>query len=724
VIKRILLPLLLAFLSLGMPHPAAAAGSCGHVVIATLPSVTWQDIESERPPNILAAVGRGAAGSISVRTDSPVTTYASGFTTLGAGARAEGGIATGGEAGPQGTARNAPLLRRDVVASGISELTRLARSSDYHPVPGALGEALGDIPSVAIGNADVSGVGGEKIDEGRWTLLAAMDTEGRVDRAATGLDLLRRGFAAPFGVRTDGRAMDAAISQALRLPCSVLFVDGGDLIRREQAALAGQRVPPVRVPLLSMDGTIGYISKQLDPRRDLLLLVSPTSPAADPLLHLGVAVAVGRGFAAGSSLTSPSTGAPGLVTLPDVAPTVLGWLGLKAPSAMVGRAWYSVGAAGDRVAGAAELDSEARFAHTASTFVSGAFGVAELALVLGAAWVFRRRWGGGEPRAPEARVLEVLSLAALSFPLAIFLVTPLNSHELGLPLTGAAMIAGAALITGLALVVARDPLRRALFVCAITLVVLAVDVILGARLQAAGFWGNDPILGGRFTGLGNRGFAVLGSCSILTAALVFDLGRDRWARWVAAAIFALTIVVDGAPGWGSDVGGVLALVPTLGLTLLLLTGRKISIRTVVLAALAAAAVLGAFVWFDLSRSPDQQTHLARLVLDIRDRGFGELTGTIGRKLRANLGVFTSSYSSYLIPPIAFFVAWLVLRGGGRWPVLAAHHPDLRTGLVGGLLLALFGFAINDSGVIVVAVTLSVLAPAALLFHLGTAGSRA
>jgi hypothetical protein len=49
--------------------------------------------------------------------------------------------------------------------------------------------------------------------------------------------------------------------------------------------------------------------------------------------------------------------------------------------------------------------------------------------------------------------------------------------------------------------------------------------------------------------------------------------------------------------------------------------------------------------------------------------------------------------------------------------MAAHDPKLRAALIGGMLVGVFGFAVNDSGIVVPAMALSYLVPLALIFHL-------
>lgn len=91
--------------------------------------------------------------------------------------------------------------------------------------------------------------------------------------------------------------------------------------------------------------------------------------------------------------------------------------------------------------------------------------------------------------------------------------------------------------------------------------------------------------------------------------------------------------------------------------------------------------------------------------------------TVGRKIETNLRVFTSTIWTYFVPPALAFIAWLLLRPKKRWERLASEYPTLRAGLIGGLIVSVFGFAVNDSGIVVPAMVLSYLVPTALLIHL-------
>ncbi len=695
--------------------PTRAEQSCAHAVVLMLPGVMWSDIDRAAPPAILGAIEDGSSGSMSVRTISSRTSYSSGFATVGAGARVDGGATTGGPARPAGS----KLLEPDVPVAGVGELRELASSAGYGAEPGALASALG-APVIALGNADLGKPAPATVGYGRWSLLAAMDRSGTVDLAATSPRLLVRDPFAPYGTRTNDRALRRVVDRALGIRCSVVIVDHGDLARADQWAMAtlGSAASQREQALLASDELLGHIRSKLTPE-DLLLILSPTSPAWEPEAHLGVAIAVGRGFTPRGTLESASTRRRGIVTLPDVAPTVLEHLGGERPPAMNGRPFYSSNPGlDDPMREAIDLDRESVFVDSLRGPLSGAFVVFQgivFLLILALLYPRERR---GTVAGKVGRPLEIAGLAVVAFPVTTYVAGAVQGHELG-PVWFVALLVGidAVLVAATSLVL-RSSLDRLLVLTAFTLVVVASDLVAGSRLQLNTVFGYSPIVAGRFTGAGNIVFAVLGVAAVMTGALI----AHRWAGrkavlGVVALVFVGAVVVDGAPQFGSDVGGVLALVPAFGFTWLLLSDRRPSLKVMLLAVAGALAVLGLFLVVDLARPPESQTHLARLFEDATARGPGVVVDTIMRKAGANLRVFRSTVWTYFVPPALLVMAYLLYRPSGRWQRLAEAYPKLRSGFIGGLVLAVLGFAVNDSGIVIPAVVLSFLVPMALLVHL-------
>jgi hypothetical protein len=706
--------------------PVRAQEDCSRAVVLALPGVLWSDIERYEPPNILEAIEDGAWGSMSVRTNSSRTSLASGFVTMGAGARVDGGTTTGGPLTHETSiaATALPPVVSGLQVAGVDEVKRIAEDDGYGARPGALAAAL-DERVFAIGNGDLGKPAPAPIGYGRWTLLAAMSPNGVVDASATHDDLLVDDAAAPYGVRTDPERLSEAIDAFFdHEDCGVAFIDQGDLTRFDQWVMAlgrddvtGDLAALQREALLASDELLGDLRSRMR-GDDLLLVASPTSPAWAGEAHLGVAVAVGGGIEPGTTLESASTRRSSLVTLPDVGPTILAHLGIERPSAMNGRAMTAAPTSDAPVDSMTSLDDESVFIDEVKGPLSGVFVLFQVVVyvLLLLLLVWRERRGGVGSIA--ARTLQMCGLAVVAFPVSTYLAGVVDGHALGGIIFGALLIAitGALVLT--ASLIFDGPLDRLLALVSFTWLVVALDLVTGSMLQLNTVFGYSPIVAGRFAGAGNIVFAVFGVTAILTGALIaYRFSGLRYTMPLVVALFVVTIIIDGAPSFGSDVGGVLALVPALGVTLVLLAGRRPKFRTIAIACGAGVVALGLFLVVDLALPEDSQTHLARLYEDTRDRGLGALTETIQRKATSNLRVFTSTIWTFFVPPALVAMIYLLRRPSGRWQQFAVDYPKLRGGLIGGLMLAVVGFAVNDSGIVIPAVILSFLVPMALLVHL-------
>jgi hypothetical protein len=236
--------------------------------------------------------------------------------------------------------------------------------------------------------------------------------------------------------------------------------------------------------------------------------------------------------------------------------------------------------------------------------------------------------------------------------------------------------------------------------------------VVGAPLQLDTVFGYSPTVAGRFTGYGNLAFGMLAAAAVLVASGLCGVAVLRARRGptrLAAVLLLVVVVVDGFPSWGSDVGGVLALVPATFVLVLLLAGHRIDLRRAVLAATATLGVLAAFAAVDLSRPEASRTHLgrlaARLVSD--DGGFATI---LQRKLEANVHILTSSVWTWVMPFAILFLAFLLRQRPGRLRNVEDRIPGLRSGLVAATVAGALGFALNDSGIAVPAVMLAVVLP--------------
>ncbi|MDQ4058638.1 MAG: hypothetical protein M3124_05895, partial [Actinomycetota bacterium] len=532
---------------------------CARAVVVALPGVTWRDVDRYEPPHITAAISDGAWGSMSVRTNSARTSLASGFVTMGAGARVDGGVTTGGgEPVDEQTGVKGPALK----AGGLGEIQRGVVEDGYSAVPGALAQTL-DAPVWAIGNGDLGRPVPAPVGYGRWALLAAMDASGVAERTAVSPELLVDDASAPYEVRTDTNGLNHELANFLKEPCGVAFIDQGDLTRFDQWMMAldrtevtGDLARTQRAALMASDDVVGELRASLAPD-DLLLIVSPTSPSWADEAHLGIGVAVGPGFEPGTTLESASTRRKSIVTLPDVAPTILEHFDLGRPPVMNGREMINRPAeVADPAAVMTSLDQESTFIDEVKGPLSAIFVVFQVLVYVLILALFRWRERRGGVGVTAARWLQFCGLGVVAFPVTTYLVGVVDGHSLGALRFGALLMLVDAGLVAIVAFAFRRSLDRLLALVAFTWLVISWDLIMGSQLQLNTVFGYSPIIAGRFAGAGNIVFAVLGVAAILTAALIaYRFGGRSWTMPVVLALFVATIVIDGAPAVGSDVGG-------------------------------------------------------------------------------------------------------------------------------------------------------------------------
>ena len=160
---------------------------------------------------------------------------------------------------------------------------------------------------------------------------------------------------------------------------------------------------------------------------------------------------------------------------------------------------------------------------------------------------------------------------------------------------------------------------------------------------------------------------------IAAPLLAHRIGGRRGA-WTGVALLVLVVIVDGAPFWGSDVGGILSVVPAYVVTAVMLLGLRVRWQTVGWSVLGLVGVLAAATALDMSRAPEQRTHLGRLVERIEDRGFGDFVVVVQRKLADNLGSLRSSVWGFVLPIALVLGLWLVLHARHRLRALVDGRP--------------------------------------------------
>lgn len=432
------------------------------------------------------------------------------------------------------------------------------------------------------------------------------------------------------------------------------------------------------------------------------VLVAGTSDGATTGMHLHALFIRGPGWRH-VALRSPSTRVP-YVQLRDLAPTVLSLLHVPVPSVMVGRPAYQTSAAVKTPAHYADDDDHAVTARDVGQDVRAVFAYVAVAVLLLLALARRKRLAD-----PAALLLGTIAVAAPAFS---FLVQLLPWWRWNSWIYALLVLAGG-VVVGLACWLARR--RSTAFALVIgpafTAVVLVLDQLTGAHLQLSAPLGDNPIVAGRFHGMGNTDFALMCTsvvlCAGVAAGALRRAGHKRAAIAIASALCVIAIVVDAAPTIGDDFGGLLAMGPTAVLLVALLAGMRLTWWRALAAVVVAFAVAVGVAFLDYARPADQQTHVGRFVGQVLHGGAGD---TLNRKFDASIASFKNAALSILVG-----VAIIVAITARRQVAETLRRIDgLTEAAIALVVLAVLGTFLNDSGVVVggTVVLLAVFAAAA------------
>ncbi len=673
--KRLLLALTAALLA--VPAPASAAPDPGpdvrNVVVVGAAGLRWDDISPETTPAMWRLAEEGSIGALSVRAAGGLTCPADGWVTLGAGNRAEGPEREDGqcpEALPvreprAGTGVDARLAEQDDISAQNE-----ARS--FGTRPGALADGVKCVSAVGPAGA-----------------LAGAHPSGRIDRYVSVLP---------------------ANPAPLLASCPVTIVgldpvagDGADrtaAARRIDAAVA------------SVDAS--------RPASSLLMVVGVADLETPP--HLHVAILDGPGFD-GAWLTGPSTRREPYVQLIDVAPTAFESLGVELPPALAGQPMQAGGQHPDDLQSAVDdmVDAD-RAALAQRPLVQPFFTVLvllNLAFLAAIALLFRARAKRATAPAPQPfpfglsprRLAERAAMTLAALVPASFLANAVPWWRW--PAAGLLhVLLVLALTAGIARLAyagrwGRTALGPPAFVATLAAGLLGLDVMLGSHLQLNSMAGYSPLVAGRFTGFGNLAFSVFAAGALLaTGYLTVGLrGRARTAALVAAALAAVAVV--GAPGWGGDVGGIIALTPAFAILVIRASGLRLSVMAMLGAAGLGLAAVSMFALLDYNRAAEDRTHLGRFVAQISD---GTAGAVLRRKAEANLSLLVDSQLTLLVIAVLVFIPMVLMRRSGGLRRVFGLYPTVRAATIAVMVVAALGFAVNDSGIAVPAFVAALAVP--------------
>ena len=683
---------------------AHAADSTGprRVVVVLVDRTTAAMLQSV--PGIQQMDSIGASGLIVTRTGPGTggrTRYAA-MTSLSSGAAAvtpKDQMSPAATSAPPGSTALVPIT-----VPGVAALLRANGAPTVAAVPGLLGQTLREhgILTAAIGDSDLPG------RPNRPAAFLAMDESGAVPLGALSATDTVAPAASALPLNTDLSALEQDTKAALA-KARFVVVDWGDsarvdaLLQQPGATLdrlgpsgfsLRSRLQSARTTSLTRLGQfLQALPGFLDSKRDLVIVMSPTAPAA---LRAGGVMAApilisGQGFS--GSLTSPTTGIKGVVSSMDLAPTILHWLDVPVPSLMRGHPMESTAGLGLTAAVANEQAYE-RAARQRNIVLPGVALVWVAAVGLSLLVVERRgrqvaRWETKDRkkvRRKDLRFLESsarwLVFSAAFTPLAILLQPQVSSGATGIVLLE---VLCTSLLAGFLLGLACR--QRALVglgaIGIMTLVAYLADQSTGAALFTRTLAGPPLLAAGYVSRLDAICAGVCLAAGLVAAgAMARGARATPWLRWFWIALTAIALTALAAPPMRNSaalpVAGILGLA-TLGVAgLRTPPGRRvwIEVSAVILAAmlLAGAVLVVADAAFARKAAAADRvpTHVAVAALSLG----AHAVATWGHFL------FFSPWTLILVVAVGaiFYVDGLMRHGawsqGPKW--LALPPPDRHT----------------------------------------------
>ena len=650
-----------------------------YAVTVGIPGLRWDDVDPTGTPTLWRLAELGAVGSLSVESAAATTCPTDGWLTLSAGAPATADVRLTDGACP-GVSPTSVEPAEDNASAYVNQLELVANANRQNR-PGV---EVGSLPGAVRCSTGV-GAGGA------W---AAASPTGRVDRYAAVLP------------------EDPGDITQLLTECFISIVDLGQLpVDSADRADA----------LQAADEQLGRLVDAL-PDNTLLIVagLSDVSSAA----HLHTVIAYGGGFD-GGWLTASGTGREGYLQLIDVAPTMVAALDRPMPRPFVGVSAAVVDGKPDDVeelvAALADVDAEAAAQQDAIMRFLALLTLAGLALYIAASPILhriRRGSGSGNRRPPTIwtfrAVVSASTALALTLPAATLVdFVPWWRAEHSMIALLVATLVIVLILAALALLAPkrRSPMGLMITVSLVGVVVVAADVLTGARLQFDGIAGYNAINSAGNAGLGPLGFGVFAT-SLMMAACCAAQGLTR--RWripfiVVAGCFGIWIV--GSPYLGDDPAGAVGLTVAVCVAAGMARGGWLTFARLAWASFAGMGLLLALAVADLTRGEAERGALGGFMADLFG---GAGTGRVRDTLEADvLATVENPLTVLLIGSIVF--AWVVLlRPSGGLKRAFGLYPSARAGFVGAIVATLLGGILGGQGLVPLGAAAVITMPLALI----------
>ncbi len=689
------------------------------VVIISIPRVTWKMLDNIEVPNINSLIENGSTGSLSILTPGKARSLENGYISISAGNRANAAPASlstfysPDEIVDGQVARNIFIDQRGSIKHNNTgaialnfEYTIVKNSKSlYEPDAGAFATALkaNNKTISVIGNADYCSKLIMSCNQRAIAYLGS-DNNGEVENAEISRKILNDDLTINNKIVKEKTIESIKNHDVTAVECSDLEKLDAKRISTSEELANEQMYKAIK----SCDGLIGSIKSELNLNKDQIYIISPVSPRIKE--QLTVFVGNGKGIKAGYA-TSGITRREGIISLADIAPSILDFYHIEIPNTMIATL-LNYKPSSDTVAEKKDMlisvNEHGLLRDSSFVYVAGSF-----ILIVFLSIVFSIISYKKIPKL--RRFTKYLLYASISMPTITFLIAPFMMM-LEKPVYIYIVFAFLTVFSSMLAYHFAKKYKSQMVILVISTITLAVqllDIITGGNLQLNSYFGYSTVVAGRFAGFGNLAFSIVAISSVVIVAMVKQLAKSkqilnkRWVNIFLLSILMFVLIMDGLPYLGSDVGGVLALTPMVFTVGLMLFNKRIDYKTIFISGFITIITLSIFSLFDLSRPLSERTHLGRFI-EVLINGEGKTI--IERKILSNIEILSNSLIATLVIFITIYIIFLFLKPERFIKKMIIENPAYRYIVYPGLIVGILGMLLNDSGVAIPGMMLSIAIP--------------
>jgi hypothetical protein len=273
--------------------------------------------------------------------------------------------------------------------------------------------------------------------------------------------------------------------------------------------------------------------------------------------------------------------------------------------------------------------------------------------------------------------------------------------------------------------------RSLITICAITVSILFIDGFTGAYAIRSSVLGYDPLIGARYYGVGNEYMGVWIGAAILGVTGIIHYGKGSKITIIGSGLLFVGILFYMAsPAWGTNAGGAITAGVAFGIAWLRLFSKRVRLQvhwrmlSLWIMLFVCLALLG--LWLlnggNHHTSNDADSHIGRAMDQLLTGQFDLIKAMMWRKLMMNVHLIGVSVWSKTLLASLIVMAVLLMKPAGLFRRWQAAHSSLMQGLSAIATGALIALLVNDSGIVAAATMMVFVAIPMLLIRLQELGS--